>query len=232
MEVLGIGPLELMFVILIALIIIGPKDMSKTARSAGRYLNRMYRSETWRTLTQASQTLQALPNRLAREAQLEELEALRKDLNDTGSTAKPGMADNPALQPWVTPYDTPGQFNTIAPPQPAEPAVTNAKPSKATEPPSTKKSAPAKPSKAAAKPPVTKAKKSKATKTNSTTHAAAAKPSKAAAQAAFHRKKKSRSSNSKAQGGHGKTQPQTASKSSSSAQSGSSRSKPAQPSSR
>ncbi len=231
MEVLGIGPLELMFVILIALIIIGPKDMSKTARSAGRYLNRMYRSETWRTLTQASQTLQALPNRLAREAQLEELEALRKDLNDTGSTAKPGMGDNPALQPWVTPYDTPGQFNTIAPPQPAEPAVTNAKPSKATEPPSSKKSAPAKPSKAAAKPPVTKAKKSKATKSTSTTHAAAAKPSKAAAKSPSTAKK-SRSSSSKAQGGHGKTQPQTASKSSSSAQSGSSRSKPAQPSSR
>lgn len=231
MEVLGIGPLELMFVILIALIIIGPKDMSKTARSAGRYLNRMYRSETWRTLTQASQTLQALPNRLAREAQLEELEALRKDLNDTGSTAKPGMGDNPALQPWVTPYDTPGQFNTIAPPQPAEPAVTNAKPSKAMEPPSSKKSAPAKPSKAAAKPPVTKAKKSKATKSTSTTHAAAAKPSKAAAKSPSTAKK-SRSSSSKAQGGPGKTQPQTASKSSSSAQSGSSRSKPAQPSSR
>jgi Sec-independent protein translocase protein TatA len=227
-EVLGIGPLELMFVILIALIVIGPKDMSKTARSAGRYLNRMYRSETWRTLTEASRTLQTLPNRLAREAQLEELEALRKDLDDTGSTAKPGMADNPVLQPWVTPYDTPEQFKTIAPPQPAEPPAAKGNAVKAT---STQKAAPAKPPKAAAKPPVTKAKKSKATKTTSTTHAAAAKPSKAAAKPPSTAKK-SRSSSSKAQGGHGKAQPQTASKSSSSAQSGSSASKPAKKSGR
>ena len=228
MEVLGIGPLELMFVILIALIIIGPKDMSKTARSAGRYLNRMYRSETWRTLTEASRTLQTLPNRLAREAQLEELEALRKDLDDTGSTAKPGMADNPVLQPWVTPYDTPEQFKTIAPPQPAEPPAAKGNAVKAT---STQKAVPAKPPKAAAKPSVTKAKKSKATKATSTTHAAAAKPSKAAAKSPSTAKK-SRSSSNKAQGGHGKAQAQTASKSSSGAQSGSSASKPAKKSGR
>jgi len=221
-EVLGIGPLELMFVILIALIIIGPKDMSKTARSAGRYLNRMYRSETWRTLTEASRTLQTLPNRLAREAQLEELEALRKDLDDSGAPAKPGVADNPALQPWVTPPTAPEPIKTIAPPQPAEPPAAKGNAVKAT---STQKAVPAKPAKAAAKPPVSKAKKSKATKTTSTTHAAAAKPSKAAGKPPSTAKN-SRSSSSKAQGAHGKAQPQTASKSSSSAQSGASASKP------
>jgi sec-independent protein translocase protein TatB len=227
-EVLGIGPLELMFVILIALIVIGPKDMSKTARSAGRYLNRMYRSETWRTLTEASRTLQTLPNRLAREAQLEELEALRKDLDDSGPPAKPGVADNPALQPWVTPPTTPEPIKTIAPPQPAEPPTAKGNAVKAT---STQKAAPAKPSKAAAKPPVSKAKKTKSTKPSSTTKSGAAKPSKAAAKPPSTAKK-SRSSSSKVQGGHGNAQPQTASKSSSSAQSGSSASKPAKKSGR
>jgi sec-independent protein translocase protein TatB len=117
-DFLGIGPLELMFVILIALIVIGPKDMSKTARTAGRTLNRMYRSEAWRSLTQASRTLQTLPNRLAREAQLEELEELRKDLDNK---PQPDLAQNPSLKPWVTPYDAPEKFQTIAPPAPPAP---------------------------------------------------------------------------------------------------------------
>ncbi len=77
MEFLGVGPLELIFVIVIALIVIGPNDMAKAARSAGRFLNRMYRSEVWRGLTQASRTLRNLPNRLAREAALQELDAVR-----------------------------------------------------------------------------------------------------------------------------------------------------------
>ncbi len=219
MDFLGIGPLELMFVILIALIVIGPKDMTKTARSAGRYLNRMYRSETWRTLTQASRTLQTLPNRLAREAQLEELEEIRKDLKETDSALKEESPPNPVLKPWITPYDTPEQFKTIAPPQPAEPPTAQAQAGKPT---STKKAAPAKPSKAAAKPPVNEAKKPKPTKPSSTEKSGAAKPSKAAAKPSSAAKKKSHSSNSKAE-----AQPRTASKSSSSAHADLSRSKPA-----
>ena len=80
MELLGVGPLELVFIILIALVIIGPRDISKAAHSAGRLLNRMYKSETWRAVTQASRNLRTLPNRLAREAELEEIRAARQEL--------------------------------------------------------------------------------------------------------------------------------------------------------
>ena len=193
MEVLGIGPLELMFVILIALIIIGPKDMSKTARSAGRYLNRMYRSETWRTLTEASRTLQTLPNRLAREAQLEELEALRKDLDGSGSPAKLGVADNPALQPWVTPPTPPEPIKTIAPPQLAEPAVTKGKQPKAAKPSSTKKPVPAKSPKAAANPASTAKKKGRSSKSKAGGGQGKAKPRTASKSSSSGRSGSSRS---------------------------------------
>ena len=73
MEILGIGPLEALFIILIALIAVGPKDIGKAARSAGRLLNELYRSEAWKNLSEASRSIRALPNRLAREAALEEL---------------------------------------------------------------------------------------------------------------------------------------------------------------
>jgi sec-independent protein translocase protein TatB len=103
-EFLGIGPLELVFIILIALVVIGPKDISRLARSAGRFLNRMYRSEAWKTLTQASRDLQNLPNRLAREAELEDLSQVRKTLEETGrSLTQEIKAADDGLKAWTTP---------------------------------------------------------------------------------------------------------------------------------
>jgi sec-independent protein translocase protein TatB len=74
MELFGVGPLELLVIVVIALLVLGPQDLAKTARSAGRFLNRMYRSEAWKTVTQTSRDLRDLPNRLAREAALEDLD--------------------------------------------------------------------------------------------------------------------------------------------------------------
>lgn len=83
MDILGIGPLELLFILLIALIVVGPKDLGRVGRSLGRTLNRIYRSDSWRVLNEASQTIRTLPNRLAREAALEELDAVKKDVDKT-----------------------------------------------------------------------------------------------------------------------------------------------------
>lgn len=85
MDFLGVGPMELVFIIIIALVLIGPRDIGKTARSLGRFLNRLYKSETWRMLLDTSRTLRHLPERLAREAALEELnlahEAVKEELD-------------------------------------------------------------------------------------------------------------------------------------------------------
>jgi len=131
MEFLGVGPMELMVIILIAIIVIGPKDISKTARSVGRFLNKMYRSEAWRTLTEASRNLRTLPNRLAREAELEDLQGLRKDLEEASRgissevrAAERDLQDQAVpleegLRAWTTPPQatpTTDTSNRIAPP--------------------------------------------------------------------------------------------------------------------
>jgi Sec-independent protein translocase protein TatA len=74
MDILGIGPLELLFIFLIALIVLGPKDMVKAGRTIGTFLRKMMTSSTWRTVQQASKEIRVLPNRLMREAGLDELE--------------------------------------------------------------------------------------------------------------------------------------------------------------
>ncbi|MBN2548184.1 MAG: twin-arginine translocase TatA/TatE family subunit [Anaerolineales bacterium] len=72
MEILGIGPLELLFIIIIALIVLGPKDMVKAGRTLGRTMRKVVTSPAWRSFIQASKDLSHLPNKLMREAGLEE----------------------------------------------------------------------------------------------------------------------------------------------------------------
>lgn len=88
MDIFGIGAPELVFILIIALVVIGPKDLGKLGRQIGRFLNRLYRSESWRTLNEASRTLRTLPNRLAREAALEELDETAKELRHLSEEAK------------------------------------------------------------------------------------------------------------------------------------------------
>lgn len=69
MEFLGIGPLELVFIVLIALIILGPKDMIRTGRSIGRFLRKTILSPTWISI---QRKMRNLPTELMREVGLEE----------------------------------------------------------------------------------------------------------------------------------------------------------------
>ena len=73
MDILGIGPLELVFILLIALIVLGPNDMVKAGRTLGRFLRKLVTSPGWQMVQQTSKDLRYLPNKLMREAGLEEL---------------------------------------------------------------------------------------------------------------------------------------------------------------
>jgi sec-independent protein translocase protein TatB len=72
MEILGIGPMELLLILVIALIVMGPNDMVKTGRTIGKFLRQLVKSPTWQAVQQTSHDLRYLPNRLMREAGMEE----------------------------------------------------------------------------------------------------------------------------------------------------------------
>jgi sec-independent protein translocase protein TatB len=103
MEFLNIGPLELLAIIVIALLVLGPRDLAKTARSAGRFLNRMYKSDAWRTITRTSREIRDLPNRLARDAALEELDETLKSSRALAADPLRGVTDelNAELRSWA-----------------------------------------------------------------------------------------------------------------------------------
>jgi Sec-independent protein translocase protein TatA len=81
MELLGVGPLEFILVLVIVLLLFSPKDIVGGARNLGRSLNRLYKSDTYRVVQKTSEELRDLPNRLAQEAMLEDLEKLPEELN-------------------------------------------------------------------------------------------------------------------------------------------------------
>lgn len=73
MDILGIGPLEFVFIILIALIILGPNDMIRAGKSFGRLLRSVVTSPNWKVLQEASKDIRSLPDKLIREAGIENI---------------------------------------------------------------------------------------------------------------------------------------------------------------
>ena len=128
MEFLGIGPLELMFILLLILLVFGPKDIARMARSIGQFLNRLYRSENYKIIQKTSDELRNLPNRLAREAQLEELQKEMKDVGAIGNLNPPAPPPSPGkpFQAWTQelPPASPPPTDPPAPAQPPAPTPT------------------------------------------------------------------------------------------------------------
>ncbi len=110
MEVFGVGPSELVFIILIAIIILGPKDMQKAGKTIGRFLNQLVRSDGWKVFQKTSAEIRELPRTLMREANVEMAETEK---------AVQQMLDPRLQSPASTP---PGSNPTPPPSTPAESA--------------------------------------------------------------------------------------------------------------
>jgi sec-independent protein translocase protein TatB len=72
MEIFNIGPLELLLILALALILLGPEDMINKSRAAARWVVRLVRSPMWAEMMNTSRELRDLPNRIVREAGIQE----------------------------------------------------------------------------------------------------------------------------------------------------------------
>lgn len=111
MEILGIGPSELLFIIIIALIVLGPRDMQKAGRTVGRWLNSLVRSDGWKAFQQTSREIRTLPTRLMRDANMELAETEREMRKALDPTSKPPASSS--TRSLVRPQET---ENIIQPP--------------------------------------------------------------------------------------------------------------------
>ncbi len=123
MEILGIGPSELILIIIIVLILFSPKDMQKAGKIIGKWLRKIVTSDGWKLFQQTSREIQTLPNRLMREAQLDELKSLDKDIKQDlkQTTDKLQQSGQPSQPASDTSPQTPQPENKILPPPSSDP---------------------------------------------------------------------------------------------------------------
>jgi sec-independent protein translocase protein TatB len=122
MELFGIGLPELFFIVIIALIVLGPKDMVKAGRTMGVWLRKIVMSPGWRTFQDTSREIRNLPNRLMREAGMEELKETTRQMNQQirKTMEKDAFSLDPSGKPVEPDLGQPlnAEENRIAPPAP------------------------------------------------------------------------------------------------------------------
>jgi sec-independent protein translocase protein TatB len=118
MQIFNIGPLELILILVLALIVLGPENMVKTAREMGRTINRFIRSPMWATLMNTTREIRELPTKIVRDTGLEEsikqiqeqTQAVTKELNqELGKSVE-------SLNNAVQQINTEAVINTNQPP--------------------------------------------------------------------------------------------------------------------
>ncbi len=86
MQFLGIGPLEFLFIVVIAVIVLGPRGMVKAAREAGKLIRKIVRSPIWHDVMDTSREIRDIPRKIVKEAGIEEeLDEFRRTTRSTMS---------------------------------------------------------------------------------------------------------------------------------------------------
>ena len=125
MELFGIGIFEVILIVLIALIFLGPQDTIKAGRNLGRAVRRFFSSEEWRTLLQASRDIRTIPEKLLEETGLDKPEEIlpsaaeirqEAGLNDLEQNMAEWNADLSAMKTTGQAPSAP-QTGQILPPQ-------------------------------------------------------------------------------------------------------------------
>ncbi len=72
MSLFGIGPLELIFILIIMILVLGPKNMVSAAKSLGVTLRKIVKSDLWTSIMDTSREIREIPTKLIRDAGIEE----------------------------------------------------------------------------------------------------------------------------------------------------------------
>jgi len=100
MQLMGIGPLELLLIAVIAVIVLGPKGMVSGAREAGNLIRKIIRSPIWHEIVDTSREIREFPRKIAREAGIE------KDLEDLRRSTRGALGEiNRLHHPKISPVE-------------------------------------------------------------------------------------------------------------------------------
>ena len=115
MEILNIGPLELIIILALMFILLGPKEMVLTAHRIGAWVRSFLRSPMWREIWGISQDIRELPKKIVSESGLEETmeelkqttqeatDEINKELKEVSEAARVPEAEHMRIEPNAVP---------------------------------------------------------------------------------------------------------------------------------
>ena len=103
MEILNIGPLELLVILVLAVLMFGPEDIVNFAHKAGRWIYNLRKSELWQEIVGTSKEIQELPQKIMKDAELEEtmkeIDALNRSMINSDLSNQAASAPLPDRTP-------------------------------------------------------------------------------------------------------------------------------------
>jgi len=95
MKFLNVGPLEFVFIVLLALIVLGPKRTIRLMGDAGNWIRRLVKSPIWKEIVIASKQIQDLPKKVMGDenvqSSLEEIEYFVSEVNAAATDSQPDV---------------------------------------------------------------------------------------------------------------------------------------------
>lgn len=124
MELFGVGIGEVLFVLILALILLGPQGMVKAGYKLGSGIRKLLRSPIWAMMLDTTRELRDMPSRLVRDAGLiEEVEKFNREAEKTRKSILSDVDLDEAPGETVNPSGSVPAKRTIAPPSNAYPQV-------------------------------------------------------------------------------------------------------------
>lgn len=105
MNLFGLGTGELIFLLILGFLLLGPEEMQRLARMLGRLLRRLYMSTFWRMTVRLRYEFESYLREEIRRAGLEELERLQLEWQRELQQASPPA--EPSILPPGTPLSQP-----------------------------------------------------------------------------------------------------------------------------
>lgn len=90
MKIFNVGVLEIFFILLLAMIVLGPKKAVETAGDVGRWIKKLMKSQFWKDLMMTSREIQDLPKKFMDEA---EIQRTIEELDRTSNTFTEILSD-------------------------------------------------------------------------------------------------------------------------------------------
>ncbi len=89
MEFLNIGGLELVLILVVAFIVLGPKQITKFGKDFGVWVRKLNKNETFRDVIQTTDEIRNYPRKILQDAMLEDPILPRTILSDSISADEP-----------------------------------------------------------------------------------------------------------------------------------------------